>query len=318
MSKPKKTITEFRSYYLPVEFPVLVLTGEHWRISDKPNEHLHFHNCLELGYCHEGSGILKVRKQNIPFSGDDITFIARNIPHTTWSASGSSSKWSYIMVDMTEMLDSFAPGSSYPISQMLESINTARIIHKQDNPVLAFYVNRLIQEIVDTKPQYQLNSRALFLSLLIELCRYCGENHQQAPQIVPDKLEQNHTLAIVPALEYIKHNYMNQFTMESLADLCGLSPTHFRRVFNTTMGGSPLEYLNTVRITKACYLLRSTEESVLNISESVGFHSISSFNRYFYRLVNMSPREYRRSSIDDKNLQNARIMKFNGWMEPDL
>lgn len=314
MSKPKKAITEFRSYYLPVEFPVLVLTGDHWRLSDKPSGHLHFHNCLELGYCHEGSGVLQIRNQEIKFNSDDITFIARNIPHTTWSSAGTSSKWSYIMVDINEIFDSFAPGSSYPISQMMESINTADIIHKKDNPVIAFYISQLIDEISKGRAHYQLNVRALFLSLLIELYRYCGETSRQ---VIPDTLEQNHTLAIVPALEYIKHNYMNQFSMESLADLCGLSPTHFRRVFNNTMGGSPLEYLNTVRITKACNLLRSTEESILNISESVGFHSISSFNRYFYRLVNMSPREYRRSSIDDKNLQNARIMKFNGWMEPD-
>jgi transcriptional regulator GlxA family with amidase domain len=134
---------------------------------------------------------------------------------------------------------------------------------------------------------------------------------------VPDSGEQTQTLTILPALNYIKRNYMNQFSVESLADLCGLSPTHFRRVFNNAMGVSPLEYLNTIRITKACHLLRSTEDSILNISESVGFHSISSFNRYFDRLVSMSPREYRHCATDDEELQNARIMKFNGWMEPD-
>lgn len=315
MPKPKKAITEFRSYYLPVEFPILVLTGEHWRISDKPSNHLHFHNCLELGFCHEGSGVLQIKRQKLNFQSNDITYVARNIPHTTYSSPDSTSKWSYIMVDLYELFDSFAPNYSHQISQMIESINTAGIIHAEDNPPLAFLLNHLISEIVSANSNYQLNARALILSLLTELCRTAGNNTQKATSTLT---EQSHTLAILPALDFIKHNYMNQFSVESLADLCGLSPTHFRRVFNNAMGVSPLEYLNTIRITKACHLLRSTEDSILNISERVGFHSISSFNRYFDRLVNMSPREYRRSSADNESLLNARIMKFNGWMEPEF
>lgn len=315
MPKPKKAITEFRSYYLPVEFPVLVLTGDHWRISDKPSDHLHFHNCLELGFCHEGSGVLQIKRQKLDFQSNDITYIARNIPHTTFSTEGSASKWSYIFVDPYEMFDSFAPNYSHQIGQMLESINAAGIIHADSNPALSFLVCRIIDEINSAKNNYQLNVKTLFLSLLIELYRAAGSTSKKTS---PALTEQSHTLAILPALEYIKLNYMNQFSVESLADICGLSPTHFRRVFNNAMGVSPLEYLNTIRITKACHLLRSTEDSILNISESVGFHSISSFNRYFDRLVNMSPREYRRSSADNELLQNARIMQFNGWMEPEL
>lgn len=175
-------------------------------------------------------------------------------------------------------------------------------------------MNRLIEELSAAPLNYQISVRSLLMAFLVEMHRQRTSSGHKGDS---DPTEQNHTLAIVPALEYIKRNYMNQFSVESLADLCGLSPTHFRRVFNNTMGVSPLEYLNTIRITKACHLLRSTEDSILNISESVGFHSISSFNRYFDRLVNMSPREYRRCAIDDDGLQNARIMKFNGWMQPD-
>ena len=52
MSKPKNIVTEYRNYYLPVDFPLLLLTGEHWKISDIPSSRLHFHNCLEIGICH--------------------------------------------------------------------------------------------------------------------------------------------------------------------------------------------------------------------------------------------------------------------------
>ena len=87
---------------------------------------------------------------------------------------------------------------------------------------------------------------------------------------------------------------MQQFSIEYLADLCHWSPTHFRRVFHDIMGTSPLDYVNNTRILKSCILLRSTEHSILDISEMVGFHSVSSFNRYFIKLMQMSPREYRK------------------------
>ncbi len=315
MPKPKKTITELRSYYLPVDFPVIVLTGDHWRISDKPSNHLHFHNFLEIGFCHEGSGTLQVKKQKLHFKENDITYVARNIPHTTYSTPGTTSKWSYIMVDLYEMFDSFASNYAPQITQMLNAINTAGIIHSKDNPAINFLVTHLIEDIYKTNFNYQLNARSLFLSLLTELYRVIGA---PAKQLVSEPTEQSHTFAIVPALNFIKNNYMNQFSVDTLADICGLSPTHFRRVFNNAMGVSPLEYLNTIRITKACHLLRSTEDSILNISECVGFHSISSFNRYFDRLINMSPREYRRSANDSDALQNSQIIKFNGWMEPEV
>ena len=59
MSKPKNTVMEYRNYYLPGDFPVLVLTGGHWKISDIPSSRLHFHNCLEIGLCHSHSGTMK-------------------------------------------------------------------------------------------------------------------------------------------------------------------------------------------------------------------------------------------------------------------
>ena len=62
MAKQKNIITEF---YIPlrVEFPILLLTGNQWWISDVPSANLHFHNCLEIGLCHEGEGTLIIQKK---------------------------------------------------------------------------------------------------------------------------------------------------------------------------------------------------------------------------------------------------------------
>ena len=105
MAKQKNIITEFRNYPLRVEFPILLLTGNQWWISDVPSANLHFHNCLEIGLCHEGEGTLIIQKESCHFSAGDITIIARNIPHTTYSAPGTQSLWTYLFVDPQELLD---------------------------------------------------------------------------------------------------------------------------------------------------------------------------------------------------------------------
>ena len=111
---------------------------------------------------------------------------------------------------------------------------------------------------------------------------------------------------------------MQQFTIEYLAELCHWSPTHFRRVFHDIMGTSLLDYVNNTRILKSCILLRSTEHSILDISEMVGFHSVSSFNRYFIKLMQMSPREYRKQmQQSEKKAENQSILEFAGWMRPE-
>ena len=317
MSKPKNTITEFRSYHLPVEFPALVLTGEHWLISDRPAPHLHFHNCLEIGFCHSGSGILKVGDRELPFSAGDLTCISQRFPHTTWSSAGTASKWSYLMVDPAEFISAshFAAGLSMKYTELLSALDTAAVIPSKQTESCSFYFRQIVDAISQKTSYYQLRSRADFVSLIIELNRLLAADAQQdalssgGMKMLP--------LTIMPALVYIRENYMNAFSINSLCDLCGLSPTHFRRVFSQVMNATPLEYLTSVRIGKACVLLRSTDDSILNISENVGFHSITSFNRHFSRLVGMTPREFRSLDYIDEEKHRVTIMRYNGWLEPE-
>ena len=121
------------------------------------------------------------------------------------------------------------------------------------------------------------------------------------------------SMVIAPALTYINNHYMDNFTICDLADVCNMSQSHFRRVFHELMGIGPLEHLNRTRITKACSLLRMTDESILTIGEQVGFRSMSSFNRHFAEAMGCSPSEWRRSVGTGRSTS---ILKYNGWLTP--
>lgn len=82
---------------------------------------------------------------------------------------------------------------------------------------------------------------------------------------------------------------------------------------------SPLDFVNHTRISNACNLLQSTEDSILDISEAVGFHSVSSFNRCFIKIMQMSPREYRKTTQNlDNGADSQAIVGYSGWMQPEI
>ena len=85
MGRHSKTVIEYRSYEFPPHFPLRVIAGEEWRISDVPSGVLHFHNCLEIGICESDSGKMNFSGKVVPFKAGDITFVAGDVPHTTWS-----------------------------------------------------------------------------------------------------------------------------------------------------------------------------------------------------------------------------------------
>ena len=63
------------------------------------------------------------------------------------------------------------------------------------------------------------------------------------------------------------------------------------------MGCSPLEYIHRLRINRACDLLLSTNDSILDISLAVGFDSVSSFNRQFIQATGLAPSKWRKERM---------------------
>lgn len=318
MSKQKKIITEYRNYYLPLQFPAILLSGDYWKISDVPSGRLHFHNCLEIGVCHSDSGILNLCGNPLTFKEGDVTCIPRNIPHTTYSSKGTESHWSYLFLDPEELFHNLLPNSWRNYDQFLSSLQSYKyILSKENYPKVHNLTLQVIQEMEAQKPGYQLSARGLLLALYIEIYRIQHEAEPDSPDNDSQLMTAENTLAIAPALDYIEQNYASSFSVEHLANLCHWSPTHFRKIFHEIMGVSPLEYVNNTRIMNACKLLRSTENSILDISESIGFHSVSSFNRFFIKIMKVPPREYRKQMALADKKESQSILEYAGWLYPE-
>ena len=96
-------------------------------------------------------------------------------------------------------------------------------------------------------------------------------------------------------IDYINENYMNNITIDDLADAVNLSKHYFMRFFKKYMGMTCIEYINDYRLNIASNLLLTTRVQITEIAASIGITNLSYFNRIFKKKFHMTPKEYRHS-----------------------
>ncbi len=84
-------------------------------------------------------------------------------------------------------------------------------------------------------------------------------------------------------------------TLKDLATAAGAKPFYISQALNQGRGTSFFDYVNGWRVREACTLLRDTDQSVLNISETVGFNAKSTFNAAFRKATGTTPTAWRAS-----------------------
>jgi len=87
--------------------------------------------------------------------------------------------------------------------------------------------------------------------------------------------------AVKAAVCYISSNYMNNISLNDVAQSASVHPTYLSRLFHQYTNCSFREYINRLRVAKARHLLLDTSKSILSISREVGFFDQSYFNRIF-------------------------------------
>lgn len=63
--------------------------------------------------------------------------------------------------------------------------------------------------------------------------------------------------------------------------------------FKKYTGLTPVKYLTQLKLNYACNMLKNTHKTTLEISQDVGYESLSHFNRIFKSHFNLTPKEFR-------------------------
>lgn len=102
---------------------------------------------------------------------------------------------------------------------------------------------------------------------------------------------------IKEALSFIEQNFQSDISVEDIAASCGLNRSYFGKIFRTTIGKTPQEFLINYRMTKAAELLKLTKLSIGDISNAVGYANQLHFSRAFKNVYGISPKSWRKENM---------------------
>lgn len=92
--------------------------------------------------------------------------------------------------------------------------------------------------------------------------------------------------------DYILAHLDRNLSLQELADLVGLNPHYFCRLFKAACGLTPHQYLLKSRVDQAAQLLRSTQLPIAHVAQQVGFYDQSRFTQVFRRWRGVTPKHY--------------------------
>lgn len=129
---------------------------------------------------------------------------------------------------------------------------------------------------------------------------------QLGKQLVVDTgpREQRYYRQFVPRLDHgdqtirncqhhMQRHFAQSLSVSALAEQCHLTERTFLRRFVRATGLKPSEYLQQLRVAKACDALESAQQPVEVIAASVGYEDTSAFRKTFIKITGLTPRDFR-------------------------
>ena len=149
---------------------------------------------------------------------------------------------------------------------------------------------RLIDAVRAKEKLYELNASALATSLIYTLCHF----HEEEKVSSDSKRTAKRNAVMALLIDKIEREYTHKITLRDLSDIAQINEKYLCRFFKEFTGQTPIDYINRLRIDRACFEMSVNK---LNVTEAVyecGFNEISYFSKIFKKYKGMTPGEYRK------------------------
>lgn len=181
---------------------------------------------------------------------------------------------------------------------MVEITGNPQDIPYFPNPVIQDeYSTRLMRQLhltLEDPTTTALEQESRFISTLVQLITRHADTYPRLPKLPPEHQ------AIKQARDYLDAHYMENVSLEQLANVAHLSPFHLLRAFRTETGLPPHAYLTQIRIARAKELL-SRGWPPARVAAETGFVDQSHLTKRFKAVVGVAPGQYISKNIQDKS-----------------
>lgn len=166
-------------------------------------------------------------------------------------------------------------------------LNANNLIFTPHKPMIISSIKDTLETIIRNHSQHESFLIAQLYLLVDHLIRFSKHSPQQRPNEI-------HSFYIREAIHYIQDHYMDNPSVDQLADICHLNRNYFTRLFKQELHMTPSQFILTYRINQSCELLASTNRSIRDIAEQIGYSNQFNFSSAFKRVKGMTPMEWRR------------------------
>lgn len=275
----------YREYKFADDFPFLLMQGN--QISPQI-DFIHFHNCIEIALLEKGVMTWNLENEIYQLTPGNICFLPPFFTHASIFPPQQTDELlcHYIFFNPEELLSPLYPNGLPQDFFWYRYTDFAKILPGDVFVQEKILLQNIVEEFSVQKNFCRPIVTGLIQDLMVLLCRRYHNDSASASK-------NSATLQLFPAIDYMDKQYSINIEPEVLAGLCQLSVSQFLKKFQDCFHQTPKQYLNAVRIRKACHLLTSTEETILDIALMTGYASLSSFNRHFSQLMGRSPLAFR-------------------------
>ncbi len=259
---------------------------------DKHYIEWHWHTELEFLYVKQGTVECLIGSERILLPAGHGMMINSKVIHRFESVSGA------LMPNILFLPDFIAPKSSAIFTEYVAPIvNSNRAFflldpaNKAEDEILQKMqqIFELADQSSPNKLDIQIYTAALwsgFAKLALESFVLCTDQK--------DMLLQARMRLM---MQYVFTHYKEKITLTDIASSANISKSEALRCFRLSLQTTPVSYLIEYRLNCARQLLESTDDTITEISVSVGIDNISYFVRIFKEKFNMTPKAFRQAHL---------------------
>ncbi len=239
------------------------------------------HHAVEFFYVKTGSLKVSVDTNEYQLHEGDIITIFPDIIHSYYDCKGESG---YLLIIPVDLLKSYT--SLFSEKKPKNPVITAETLSKTDVPELfeIFYKN-----INSNNIPFKIAFAQAIAGKLFE-----NYSYEKASVRYNDRIRE--------VVMYIHEHYAENPSRKTIARALGMNENYVSKILSTRLHTSLVQYVRSVQIQNAAYLLRNSDLSIKEIAEKSGFNSLRSFNRNFLNKFEVSPRNYRTYAKDITNI----------------
>lgn len=249
---------------------------------------VHWQDSMELIYIKRGSGLVQTGAQVCAAQSGDIFVLTPGTLHAIRQAESRTMEYENIIFDV-ELLGG---AEDLCAEKYLLPLQSGRLaLPEHITPDEAWYP-QAADCLKEAEEANRCKQFGYELCIKGALLRFLALLIAQSKALPP--AEKASTQRLRAVLQWISAHYSEPVCVADAAALCQCSPNHFMRWFRQMTGQTFIIFLREYRLNAAAEALRTTEDTILSISEQCGFENLSYFNREFKAHFGMTPREYRK------------------------